>query len=552
LDTRLGAHDSWQALANHHEQMRELALQDLFKSDPQRGERLTVEAAGIYLDYSKHRVTDETLTLLLGLAHERGLRARIDAMFAGERVNSSEDRPALHVALRAPAGASIVADGRNVMPEVHRVRQQMAEFAARIRAQSWRGHTGHPIRNLVNIGIGGSDLGPRLACEALRPWSDRRLDIRFLSNVDPADLTEVTRGLDPAETLFIVSSKSFTTLETMTNAHAAREWVLATMRDEEAIAKHFVAVSTNAEAVARFGIDAKNMFEFWDWVGGRYSLASAIGLSTTVAIGREHFEEMLAGMHQMDEHFRTTAFDQNLPVLMGLLGIWYRNYFNAQTVAVLPYSQYLERFPAYLQQLTMESNGKRVTTAGEELRYDSGPIYWGAAGTNGQHSFMQLLHQGTTLIPSDLIGFCSPADEPHLDGALRQDRLRQHDLLLANMLAQAEALAFGGDAALRGSGTPASHLATPGNQPTSVLLADRLTPATFGALVALYEHVVYTQAAIWDINPFDQWGVEIGKRLASGIIEELRTHDEAPDTARDSSTQALIRRYRARRTPQPS
>jgi glucose-6-phosphate isomerase len=538
----LAALASWAALQDHYQRIRSTTISELFAVDPDRGTRMQAEAAGLYLDYSKHRVTDETLALLLALARERGLRERIVAMFAGERVNSSEDRPALHVALRAPRGSSVVVDGRDVVADVHKVLEQMRAFATSIRSGEWTGYTGRPIRNIVNIGIGGSDLGPRMAYEALRPWSDRSRNFRFISNVDPADFIEATRDLDPAETLFIVASKSFTTLETMTNAQVARVWTLAALTDEAAIAKHFVAVSTNLDAVRRFGIDPANMFEFWDWVGGRYSMSSAIGLSTMIAIGAERFRDMLSGMHAMDEHFRTAEFEENLPVLMGAIGVWYRDFLGAQTTAVLPYSQYLERFPAYLQQLTMESNGKRVTSTGAEIRYETGPIYWGAAGTNGQHSFMQLLHQGTTLIPSDLIGFCRPMDDPRNDTqAMAGNAEEQHDLLLANMLAQAEALAFGSGK----QSASHAHLVAPGNQPTSVILADQLTPATLGALVALYEHVVFTQATIWDINPFDQWGVELGKQLASGIVGELR--DASAPLAHDSSTNALIARYRTRR-----
>lgn len=519
----------FRALLAHYEAMRDRHLRELFAADDERGARLHVEAAGFYLDYSKHRVTDETIRLLVALAEARGLDAQIEAMFAGAVVNATERRAALHTALRAPRTSSVGVDGTDVVPEVHRVLGQMAAFAERVRAGDWRGHTGRPIRAIVNIGIGGSDLGPRMAYEALRAYSDRSLTVRFISNVDLTDFHEATRDLDPAETLFIVASKSFTTLETMTNARAARAWCLGALHDEGAIARHFVAVSTNLEEVERFGIDPANTFEFWDWVGGRYSLCSAIGLAVMVAIGPAHFSQLLAGAHEMDKHFRSAPFDQNMPVLMGLLGVWYADCFGAETVGVMPYEQYLAAFPAYLQQLTMESNGKRIAGT-EEVDYPTGPIYWGAAGTNGQHSFFQLLHQGTHIVPCDLIGFTRsvhPAD-PH------------HDLLIANMLAQAEALAFGGSV----DGRDEDYRYAPGNQPTSVILSTELTPRTLGALVALYEHVVFTQAAIWGIDPFDQWGVELGKQLAGRILPEL---EGGTAQEHDSSTSTLIARYRAAR-----
>ncbi|MGE5754943.1 MAG: glucose-6-phosphate isomerase, partial [Planctomycetaceae bacterium] len=488
-------------------------------------------------DYSKNRVTDETLGLLLQLAEESGLRARIDAMFRGEKINVTEGRAVLHVALRAPRGQSIVVDGEDVVPQVHAVLDKMADFSERVRSGAWTGHTGTRIRNVVNIGIGGSDLGPVMAYEALRHYSDRSLTLRFISNVDGTDFAEATRDLDPAETLFIVASKTFTTLETMTNAHTARAWCLSTLGDESAVAKHFVAVSTNADEVTKFGIDAANMFGFWDWVGGRYSMDSAIGLSTMIAIGPGHFRELLAGFHAMDEHFRTAPFGRNLPVLMGLLGVWYSDFFGAETVAILPYDQYLKRFPAYLQQLTMESNGKSVTLDGERVSYQTGPIYWGEPGTNGQHSFYQLIHQGTKLIPCDLIGFARSLNPLS----------NHHDLLMSNVFAQAEALAFGKTAEqVEAEGTPdwlVPHRTFEGNRPTNVLLAERLTPERLGALVALYEHSVFTQGTIWSINPFDQWGVELGKVLAKRIAPELESRDE-PALGHDSSTNALIRRYR--------
>jgi len=531
---------AWKALQAHYNQIHNRHLRTLFSEEPNRGERLTVEAAGLYFDYSKHRVTDETMRLLLALAEDRGLRARIDAMFRGDKINVTEKRAVLHVALRAPRGASILVDGKNVVPEVHEVLDRMAEFSTRVRDGSWTGHTGKRIRNVINIGIGGSDLGPVMAYEALRHYSDRALTMRFVSNVDGTDFAEATRDLDPAETLFIVSSKTFTTLETMTNARTARDWSLAALRDEKAVAKHFVAVSTNATEVTKFGIDTKNMFGFWDWVGGRYSMDSAIGLSTMIAVGADNFRAMLSGFHTIDEHFRTAPFERNLPVLMGLLGVWYNDFFGAQTVAVLPYEQYLKRFPAYLQQLTMESNGKHVTLEGASIDYQTGPIYWGEPGTNGQHSFYQLIHQGTKIIPCDFIGFCRPLN-----------RLgRHHDLLLSNIFAQAEALAFGKTAEqVKAEGTPdwlVPHRVFEGNRPSTVILADELTPEMLGKLVALYEHSVFTQGTIWNIDSFDQWGVELGKVLAQKIIPELES-DTEPPLAHDSSTNALIRRYRNRR-----
>jgi len=532
------AYPAWKALATHYEQIRGVHLRDLFAQDPGRGERLTLEAAGIHLDFSRHRITNETLGLLVQLAGEAGLRERIEAMFRGEKINITENRAVLHVALRAPQGASIIVDGVNVVPEVHAVLGRMADFCTRVRGGEWKGHTGKRIRNVVNIGIGGSDLGPVMAYEALRAYSDRGLTFRFVSNVDGTDFAEAVRDLDPKETLFIVSSKTFTTLETMTNAHSARAWSLAGLGgDERAIARHFVAVSTNAREVANFGIDTANMFGFWDWVGGRYSMDSAIGLSTMLAIGPAHFRDMLDGFHEVDEHFRSAPFERNLPVLMGLLTVWYVNFFGAPTVAVLPYDQYLKRFPAYLQQLTMESNGKQVTLAGAPVGCNTGPIYWGEPGTNGQHSFYQLIHQGTWLIPCDFIAFGRPLN------ALG----RHHDLLIANVLAQGEALAFGKtpeEARAEGTaGWLVPHRSFPGNRPSSTLLLEELTPAALGRLVALYEHSVFTQGAIWDINPFDQWGVELGKVLAQRIIPELESA-EPPALGHDGSTNALIRRYR--------
>jgi glucose-6-phosphate isomerase len=529
---------AWKALGHHFETIRQIHLRDLFAKDPKRGERMTAEAAGIFLDYSKNRVTDTTLELLVQLAEEAGLRARMEAMFKGEKINLTENRAVLHTALRAPKSSVILVDGENVVPKVHAVLDKMAGLANRVRNGDWKGHTGRPIRNVINIGIGGSDLGPVMAYEALKHYSNRQITCRFVSNVDGTDMVEATRDLDPAETLFIVSSKTFTTLETMTNAQSAREWVLAGLGgDAKAIARHFVAVSTNAEKVSQFGIDTENMFGFWDWVGGRYSMDSAIGLSTMLAIGPEYFREMLDGFHQMDEHFRSAPFEQNLPVLLGLLSLWHGNFFNAQTVAVLPYEQYLKRFPAYLQQLTMESNGKHVTLDGRVVDYDTGPIYWGEPGTNGQHSFYQLIHQGTRLIPCDFIAF----------GQALTPLGRHHDMLLANVFAQAEALAFGKTAGeVKAEGTPdwlVPHRVFEGNRPSNVILAKKLTPEVLGKLVALYEHSVFTQGAIWNIDSFDQWGVELGKQLAQRIISELENKTES-ELNHDSSTNHLIRRYR--------
>src|SRR6266545_44460 len=533
----LTARPAWKALEAHHDKVRELYLRKLFADDPERGERMTAEAVGIHLDYSKNRITGETMTLLLRLAEESGLRERIDAMFRGEKINITEKRAVLHVALRAPKGASIVVDGLNVVPQVHAVLDKMADFSNRVRSGAWMGHTGRRIRHVINIGIGGSDLGPVMACEALKAYSARDMTFRFVSNVDGTDFAEATRDLDPAETLFILSSKTFTTLETMTNAHTARDWSLRALRDPKAVAKHFVAVSTNATEVSKFGIDTANMFGFWDWVGGRYSMDSAIGLATMLAIGPDHFRAMLRGFHAMDEHFRTAPFARNLPVLMGLLAIWYNNFFGAQTVGVFPYEQYLKRFPAYLQQLTMESNGKHVTLDGTSVDYQTGQIVWGEPGTNGQHSFYQLIHQGTKLIPCDFIGFCQTLNPLG----------RHHDLLLANVFAQTEALAFGKTPEeVRAEGTPewlVPHRTFEGNRPTSTILAERLTPETLGTLVALYEHSVFTQGTLWHIDSFDQWGVELGKVLASRIVPELESPSE-PRLAHDSSTNALIRRYR--------
>jgi glucose-6-phosphate isomerase len=533
----LTALPAWQALATHADQVRDVHLRSLFANDPSRGERLAVEAAGLYLAYSKNRITDETVHLLVAVADACGLRERIEAMFRGERINTTEDRAVLHVALRAPRGESIVLDGDDVVPHVHEVLDRMAAFADRVRDGSWRGHTGRRVRTVINIGIGGSDLGPVMAYEALRHYSARDLTFRFVSNVDGTDFAEATRGLDPAETLFIVSSKTFTTLETMTNAHTARRWVLDALRDERAISRHFVAVSTNAEQVAAFGIDMGNMFGFWDWVGGRYSMDSAIGLSTMIAIGPENFRAMLAGFHAMDEHFRTAPFERNLPALLGLLTVWYTDFFGASTVAVLPYDQYLKRLPAYLQQLTMESNGKHVTRDGVRVDYETGPIYWGEPGTNGQHSFYQLIHQGTRLIPCDFIGF----------GRTLNPLGNHHDLLMANVFAQTQALAFGKSAEeVRAEGTPewlVPHRTFEGNRPTNTILAERLTPATLGVLVALYEHSVFTQGTIWQIDSFDQWGVELGKALATHIVPEL-TDVADPVLVHDSSTNSLITRYR--------
>ncbi|GAA5502044.1 glucose-6-phosphate isomerase [Deinococcus xinjiangensis] len=531
---------AWQALETHYYDMAEVQLRELFVSDPQRGERLTAEGAGLYLDYSKHRVTDETLKLLLALAAEAGVEKKRDAMFAGEKINITEGRAVLHTALRAPRDAVINVDGKNVVPDVHEVLDRMGEFADQIRAGKWLGYTGKPIKNIVNIGIGGSDLGPVMAYEALKHYSQRDLTLRFVSNVDGTDIAEKTRDLDPAETLFIVSSKTFTTQETMTNARTARQWLLSALKDDAAVARHFVAVSTNATEVQKFGIDTANMFGFWDWVGGRYSMDSAIGLSVMIAVGPDNYRELLAGFHDMDEHFRTAPADKNLPMLMGLIGIWYNNFFGAESVAVLPYDQYLAYFPAYLQQLDMESNGKHITLEGQTVDYQTGPIIWGQPGTNGQHAFYQLIHQGTKLIPCDFIGFCQTLNvlPPH------------HDLLMANVFAQTEALAFGKtyEQVIADGVDPkiAPHRVFDGNRPTSTILADRLTPRTLGALIALYEHKVFVQGAIWDINSFDQWGVELGKVLASKIAPELDSKAE-PDLKHDSSTNTLIRRYRARR-----
>jgi glucose-6-phosphate isomerase len=529
---------AWNSLANHGEEIKKLHLRELFAKDATRGERFTAEAAGLFLDYSKNRVTETTMKLLLQLAEECDLRGRIEAMFTGERINITENRAVLHVALRAPKNTTFMVDGKNVVPEVHAVLKKMIAFSNRVRSGEWLGHTGKRIRSIVNIGIGGSDLGPVMAYEALKHYSDRTLTFRFISNIDGIDFVEATRDLDPTETLFIVSSKTFTTLETMTNAETAREWLLHGLGgDKAAVAKHFVAVSTNAEKVSAFGIDTANMFGFWDWVGGRYSMDSAIGLSTMLAIGPDNFRSMLDGFHQMDEHFRTAPFDRNLPVLLGLLTIWYTNFFDAQTIAVLPYEQYLKRFPAYLQQLTMESNGKHVTLDGKQVTYDTGPIFWGEPGTNGQHSFYQLIHQGTRLIPCDFIAF----------GHALTPLGRHHDMLLANVFAQAEALAFGKTAEqVKAEGTPdwlVPHRVFEGNRPSNVMLADRLTPEVLGKLVALYEHSVFTQGTIWNINSFDQWGVELGKALAQRIIPELEA-SSAPDLKHDSSTNNLIHRYR--------
>jgi glucose-6-phosphate isomerase len=538
---RVTQQPAWKALEAHHRDVRAVHLRELFARDPGRGERLTAEAAGVYLDYSKNRITDETVRLLVRLAVESGLRARIDAMFGGEKINVSEKRAVLHVALRAPRSKSIRVDGENVVdvvPGVHSVLDRMADFANRVRSGAWKGHTGQRIRNVVNIGIGGSDLGPVMAYEALRHYSDRSLTFRFVSNIDGTDLAEAVRDLDPAVTLFIVSSKTFTTLETMTNARTAREWSLAGLRgDATSVARHFVAVSTNAAEVAKFGIDPANMFGFWDWVGGRYSMESAIGLSTMLAIGPDHFRSMLDGSHEMDEHFRTAPFEQNLPVIMALLGVWNTNFLGAQTVAVLPYEQYLKRFPAYLQQLTMESNGKRVTLDGDEVSCETGPIYWGEPGTNGQHSFYQLIHQGTRLVPCDFIAF----------GETLNPLGQHHDVLLANVFAQGEALAFGKTPEeVQGEGSPdwlVPHRTFPGNRPSNTMLLPRLTPAALGRLVALYEHIVFTQSVVWRLDAFDQWGVELGKVLAQKILPEIGGSAEPP-LNHDSSTNALIRRYR--------
>jgi glucose-6-phosphate isomerase len=530
---------AWSALKAHHEQVGALHLRDLFAADPKRGEQFTVEALGLFFDYSKNRMTGDTIKLLIELARESGLQARIDAMFRGDKINVTEKRAVLHVALRAPKGTSILVDGQDVVPEVHAVLDRMAAFSNRVRSGEWKGHTGKRIRNVINIGIGGSDLGPVMAYEALRHYSDRTMTFRFVSNVDGTDFAEAVIDLDPAETLFIISSKTFTTLETITNAQSARAWSVKGLGGEESsVAKHFVAVSTNAEGVGKFGIDTANMFGFWDWVGGRYSMDSAIGLATMLAIGPENFRDLLDGFHQMDEHFRTTPFECNLPVLLGLIGLWNTDFFGAQTVAVLPYEQYLKRFPAYLQQLTMESNGKHVTLAGKKVEYETGPVYWGEPGTNGQHSFYQLIHQGTRLIPCDFIGF----------GNSLNPLGRHHDMLLANVFAQSEALAFGKTLEqVVAEGTPAwlaPHRVFEGNRPSNTILADRLTPQVLGKLVALYEHSVFTQGTLWQINSFDQWGVELGKVLAQRIIPELESHTE-PALKHDSSTNNLIRRYRA-------
>jgi glucose-6-phosphate isomerase len=541
--TPLTKRKAWKALTAHYKKISKVHLRKLFADDPKRGERLTVEAAGIFLDYSKHRINDQTVKLLLQLADESRLRERIDAMFSGEKINITEKRAVLHVALRAPKGSSIIVDGENVVPGVHAVLDKMSSFCDRVRSGAWKGHTGKRIRNVINIGIGGSDLGPVMAYEALKSYSDRSLTFRFVSNVDGTDFAEAVRDIDPAETLWIVSSKTFTTLETMTNAHTARDWTLKGLGgDEKSIAKHFVAVSTNAAEVTKFGIDTANMFGFWDWVGGRYSMDSAIGLSTMLAIGPDNFRAMLSGFHQIDEHFRTAPFKQNLPVLMGLLSIWYGDFFGAQTSGVFPYEQYLKRFPAYLQQLTMESNGKHVTLDGTHVNYQTGAIYWGEPGTNGQHSFYQLIHQGTELIPCDFIAIAQALNPVG----------RHHDMLLANVFAQAEALAFGKTPEqVKKEGTPdwlVPHRVFEGNRPSNVIFLDKLTPEALGKLVALYEHSVFTQGTIWHIDSFDQWGVELGKVLAQRIIPEIESPTE-PKLAHDSSTNGLIRRYRKLRTP---
>ncbi|MFC3835324.1 MULTISPECIES: glucose-6-phosphate isomerase [Deinococcus] len=536
---------AWTALENHAQDAQNLSIPHLFQVDPQRGDRLTAEGAGLYLDYSKNRVTDDTLTLLLDLARETGVEAKRAAMFAGEKINVTEGRAVLHTALRAPRDATVMVDGRNVVPDVHDVLDRMAAFAEQVRSGRWLGFTGKPLKNIVNIGIGGSDLGPVMAYEALRHYAQKGLTLRFVSNVDGTDLTEKTRDLDPAETLVIVSSKTFTTQETMANAQSARTWLLAALEDDAAVARHFVAVSTNAEAVQIFGIDPANMFGFWDWVGGRYSMDSAIGLSVMLAVGPDGFRELLAGFHDMDEHFRTAPLERNLPVLLGMLGIWYNNFHDAQSHAVLPYDQYLAYFPAYLQQLDMESNGKHITLDGQTVTYQTGPVIWGQPGTNGQHAFYQLIHQGTKLIPCDFIGFCQTLNPlPLGNGA------PHHDLLMANVFAQTEALAFGKTLEqVLAEGVPADlapHRVFDGNRPTNTILADRLTPRTLGALIALYEHKVFVQGAVWNINSFDQWGVELGKVLAGKIVPELHAESE-PELKHDSSTNALIRRYRARR-----
>ena len=528
---------SWIALEAHYRKIRSLHLRKLFADDPRRGEHMAVEAVGIYFDYSKHRITDETFKLLMQLAEESGLRSRIDDMFRGDKINVTEKRAVLHVALRTPKGKRIVVEGEDIIPRVHDVLGKMADFSNQVRNGEWKGYTGKMIRNIINIGIGGSDLGPMMAYEALRYYSQRNLNFHFISNIDGTDFAEATHGLNPEETLFIISSKSFKTLETMTNAHTARKWILNTLKNPSSIARHFVAVSTNLSEVGKFGIDPKNMFEFWDWVGGRYSMESAIGLSTMIAIGSEHFQAMLDGFHQMDEHFRMAPFEENLPVLMGLLGIWYNNFFGAQTMAVLPYEQYLKRFPAYLQQLTMESNGKQTTIDGRKVDYQTGPIYWGEPGTNGQHSFYQLIHQGTKLIPCDFIAFIRPLNPLG----------RHHDLLMANVFAQTEALAFGKTSQeVLTEGTPkwlVPHRTFEGNRPSSTILLERLTPEALGKLIALYEHSVFTQGVIWQINSFDQWGVELGKKLSEQITPELESK-VIPPLNHDTSTNTLIRRYR--------
>jgi len=538
LTSPLTERPAWKDLEAHSQMVSELHLRKLFAADPERGKRMTAEGAGIYLDYSKNRINDETIDLLLQLANESGLRPRIEAMFRGEKINRTENRAVLHIALRAPRGTSIIVDGHDVVTDVHDVLEKMSQFSNRVRSGAWKGHTGKSIRNIVNIGIGGSDLGPVMAYEALKHYSERAMTFRFVSNIDGTDFAEAVRDLDPSETVFVVSSKTFTTLETMTNAQTARAWLLEGLGgDEKSVARHFVAVSTNAAEVTKFGIDTANMFGFWDWVGGRYSMDSAIGLSTMLAIGPDNFRSMLEGFHQMDEHFRTAPFERNLPVLMGLLGVWNSNFLGAETVAVLPYEQYLKRFPAYLQQLTMESNGKHVTLSGADTGYQTGPIYWGEPGTNGQHSFYQLIHQGTRLIPCDFIAFCRPLNP------LGQ----HHDILIANILAQAEALAFGKTREqVKAEGTPdwlVPHRVFEGNRPSNTILAERLTPETLGKLVALYEHSVFTQGTIWSIDSFDQWGVELGKVLAQRIIPELESQEE-PKLEHDSSTSSLIRRYR--------
>jgi glucose-6-phosphate isomerase len=533
----LGDRPAWKALRAHFQQIGETHLRELFEKDPSRGERYTAEADGIFLDYSKNRVNDETLKLLVKLAEESGLREKIDAMFRGDKINITEDRAVLHVALRAPKGESIVVDGEDVVPAVHAVLDKMSGFAERVRSGAWKGHTGKKIKNVVNIGIGGSDLGPVMAYEALKHYSQRDLVFRFVSNVDGTDFAEAVQDLNAEETLFLVASKTFTTLETMTNAHSARDWSLAALGDEKAVAKHFVAISTNAKEVAKFGIDTENMFGFWDWVGGRYSMDSAIGLSTMIAIGPDNFRAMLAGFHAMDTHFRTTPFEKNLPVLLGLLTVWYTDFFDAQTVAILPYEQYLKRFPAYLQQLTMESNGKHVTLDGQHVATQTGPVYWGEPGTNGQHSFYQLIHQGTRLIPCDFIGFYKTLNPVG----------RHHDILMANVFAQAEALAFGKTAdEVKAEGVAEAlvpHKVFEGNRPSNTILADKLTPEVLGKLVALYEHAVFTQGAIWNIDSFDQWGVELGKVLATRILGELESAKE-PEESHDTSTNRLIQQYR--------